>query len=334
MKKIIIIAEAGVNHCGKISIAKKMVDAAKKLKANYIKFQTFNPDLLSTKSAKLAEYQKKNTKYTNQYKMLKRLALTKKDTEKIYNYCKRKKIGFLSTAFDLESAKFLLKFKMDYAKIPSGEITNFPLINFLSKKYKKIILSTGMSNMAEINWALNILKKNKVKKNNIILLHCTSAYPAPVGELNLNSIQFLKKKLNLKVGYSDHSTSTLTPIIAASLGAVLIEKHFTLNKKFKGPDHKSSINTNEFTEVINGIKFMKHAAGNEIKKCTISENKNKNLVRKSIYALKDIKKGEKFSEQNLVTLRPDKGISAMFWKKVIGKKAKKNFKKFTLIKYV
>ena len=333
MKKTIIIAEAGVNHCGKLSIAKKMINAAKKFGANYIKFQTFNPDLLSTKSARLAKYQQDNTKFPNQYKMLQKLSLSEEVTKKIFNYCKIKKIGFLSTAFDLESAKFLLKFKMDYAKIPSGEITNFPLIKFLAKNYKKIILSTGMSNLKEINWAIKILIKNGIKKKNITILHCTSAYPAPIDELNLNGIKYLKKKLKLEIGYSDHTTSILTPIIATSLGAVLIEKHFTLNKKYNGPDHKSSIDPHEFLEIVNGISFVNRALGNFIKKSTKSENKNKKIVRKSIYAAKDIKKGEKFNNNNLVSLRPDLGISAIFWEQMIGKKAKRNFNKLNLIKH-
>ncbi len=198
MKKIIIIAEAGVNHCGKLSIAKKMIDAAKKFGADYIKFQTFNPDLLSTRNAKLAKYQQNNTKFFNQYSMLKKLSLTEEVTKKIFNYCKKKKIGFLSTAFDLQSAKFLLKFKMDYAKIPSGEITNFPLIKFLAKNHKKIILSTGMSNLKEINWAIKILIKNNIKRRDITILHCTSAYPAPIDELNLNGIKYLKKKTKIR----------------------------------------------------------------------------------------------------------------------------------------
>ncbi len=332
MEKTIIIAEAGVNHCGKISLAKKMIDAANKFGADYIKFQTFNPDLLSTKNAGLTKYQKKNTKFSNQYKMLQKLSLSENDTKKIFNYCKKKRIGFLSTAFDLESAKFLLKFKMDYAKIPSGEITNFPLIKFLAKNYKKIILSTGMSNIKEIEWAIKILQRYNIRKKNIILLHCTSSYPAPTEELNLNAIKYLKDKFKTKVGYSDHSKSILTPIIATSLGAILVEKHFTLNKNFKGPDHKSSIDVNEFISVVKGINFFHLAKGKFNKICTKSENINKKIVRKSIYAFKDIKKGEKFTYKNLITLRPDNGISSIYWEKVIGKKAKKNFSKLELIR--
>jgi len=332
MKKTIIIAEAGVNHCGKLSMAKKMIISAKKFGADYIKFQTFNPDLLTTKTAKLASYQKKNTNFSNQYKMLKKLTLSKETTIKIFKYCKLKKIGFLSTAFDLESAKFLLKFKMNYAKIPSGEITNFPLIKFLAQNYKKIILSTGMSNIKEIEWTMKVLQKYKVKKKNIVLLHCTSSYPAPTKELNLNVLKYFQKKFRVDVGYSDHSTSILTPIIANNLGAIMIEKHFTLNKKYTGPDHKSSINEKEFTEMLNGIKFSNLALGSFKKECTNSEYKNKKIVRKSIYAIKNIKKGEKFSNKNLITLRPDIGVSAKLWEKIIGKKAKKNFRKLDLIK--
>ena len=332
MKKTIIIAEIGVNHCGNLILAKKMINSAKKFGADYVKFQTFNPELLSTKNAKLANYQKKNKNYLNQYKMLEQLSLSKDTTVKIFRYCKLKKIGFLSTAFDLESAKFLLQFKMDYAKIPSGEITNYPLLRFLAKNYKKVILSTGMSSLKEIKWAIKILQKYKIKKSNIFILHCTSSYPAPIEELNLNVIKYLKKKFKTNVGYSDHSNSILTPIVANTMGASIIEKHFTLNKKFKGPDHSSSIDENEFSEVIKGIKLSNIMMGSFKKECTKSEYKNKKIVRKSIYASKNIQKGEKFSDKNLITLRPDAGISANFWEKIIGKKAKNNFKKLDLIK--
>lgn len=332
MKKITIIAEAGVNHCGKLSLAKKMVDAAKKFEADYIKFQSFNPDLLAAPNAKLAAYQKKNTNYSNQNKMLKKLCLTKNEMIKLNNYCIQKKIGFLSTAFDIESAKFLLNFNMHFAKIPSGEITNFPLIKFLAQNFKKIILSTGMSTIDEIEWAINQLIRFGIKRNNITLLHCTSAYPAPVEDLNLNAIKFLKNKFRVNVGYSDHTMSVLTPIIATNLGATLVEKHFTLNKNFKGPDHKASIDSKEFLEVINGIKFSQKTLGKKEKKCTASEKKNKRVVRKSIYAFKDIKKGEIFNEKNLITLRPDNGVSASEWENVIGKKSKFYFKKNQKIK--
>ena len=221
---------------------------------------------------------------------------------------------------------------MDYAKIPSGEITNLPLIKFLAQNFKKIILSTGMSELNEINWAIKLLIKYGVKKKNIILLHCTSSYPAPIEELNLNAIKFLKDKLKIKLGYSDHSISTLVPIIANNLGAILIEKHFTLNKDFKGPDHKSSITPKEFAKVVEDIKLANICLGEYKKKCTFSEKKNKNLVRKSIYAFKDIKKGEIFTENNLITLRPDTGISADNWDNIIGKKSKFNFYKNQKIK--
>ena len=220
---------------------------------------------------------------------------------------------------------------MDFAKIPSGEITNYPLLNFQSKNYKKIILSTGMSNVREIDFALKIFKKNNIKKSNIFLLHCTSSYPAPVDELNMNSMLYLKKKFKLSVGYSDHSDSVITPVIATTLGAEIIEKHFTVNKNYPGPDHKSSVNVSEFTEIVKSVRFTNLALGNFEKKCTKSEKKNKKLVRKSIYALDDIKKGEIFTEKNIITLRPERGIKANQWNRVLGKKSKKNIKKFDLI---
>lgn len=330
--KIIIIAEAGVNHCGSLILAKRMVDKAKYFKADYIKFQTFEPKLLTVKSSNLAEYQKKNTRFKNQYDMLTSLALKNSDTLKLFKYCKKRKIGFLSTAFDIKSAKFLSNLKMDFAKIPSGEITNYSLIDFVSKKFKKIILSTGASTIDEIKQALKIIKKNKVNKKYIYLLHCNSSYPAPIDELNLNCLITLKKKFNLKVGYSDHSLSKIVPAIAVSKGAQMIEKHFTLNRKLEGPDHKSSILPTEFNELIFNINHTVKALGSSKKKPTKSELKNIKIIRKSIYAYKNIKKGEFFTKNNIIALRPDKGISAINWKKIIGKKSKYNFKQNQLIR--
>ena len=286
MVKTIIIAEAGINHNGSFDIAKRMIDKAKQFKADYIKFQTFRPELLVVKNSKLAKYQKINTNFSSQYEMLNKYNLSEKDTLRLYNYAKKKKIGFLSTAFDIESAKFLLQLNMDYAKIPSGEITNFPLINFLSKNYNKIILSTGMSSLKEIKWAVKIIKKNKVKAKNIFLLHCTSSYPAQLDELNLNFLEILKKKFNVNVGYSDHTISKIVPLLAVAKGATVIEKHFTLNKNLKGPDHKSSILPKEFKEIVSNILRSHICLGKKEKIISIEELKNKKVSRKSIYAKK------------------------------------------------
>lgn len=332
MSKTIIIAEAGINHNGSFSVARSMIDKAKQFKADYIKFQTYRPELLVVRNSKLAKYQKKNTNFLNQYEMLNKYNLSEKDTLKLYKYAKQKKIGFLSTAFDMESAKFLLKFNMDFAKIPSGEITNFPLINFLSKKYDKIILSTGMSSLKEIEWAIKIIKKNNVKNKNIFIMHCTSSYPAQSNELNLNFLETLKKKFNVNVGYSDHTTSKIVPILAVAKGASIIEKHFTLNKNLKGPDHKSSILPKEFKEIISNISKSHICLGKKNKIISSDELKNKKIARKSIYAKQNIKIGDKFTVDNIITLRPDKGISANNWSLLIGKKSKYNFIKNDLIK--
>lgn len=327
MSKPIIIAEAGVNHNGSIKIAKKLIDVAKIAGADYVKFQTFEAEKLTTKKAKLADYQKKNLKQNrSQYQMLKKLELKKKDHKNLINYCKRKKIKFLSTAFDLESLEFLVKkCKIDCIKIPSGEITNLPLLEKAASLKKKIFLSTGMSNLSEISLAIKILNKNGCKKKDITVLHCTTNYPAKPDELNLAALKLFKKKFKINVGYSDHSLGILAPIIALSYGASVIEKHFTLNKNLKGPDHKASLEPKELKEMVENIKRASLMIGKELKIISQAEKKNKQIARKSIVAKKRINKGEKFTRFNLTCKRPGNGISPMNWYKVIGKKAKKKF---------
>jgi|TARA_B100001989_G_C24529083_1_gene460486 N,N'-diacetyllegionaminate synthase len=327
MSKPIIIAEAGVNHNGSIKIAKKLIDVAKIAGADYVKFQTFEAKKLTTKKAKLADYQKKNLKQNkSQYQMLKKLELKKKDHKNLINYCKRKKIKFLSTAFDLESLEFLVKkCKIDCIKIPSGEITNLPLLEKAASLKKKIFLSTGMSNLSEINSAIKILNKNGCKKKDITVLHCTTNYPAKPDELNLAALKLFKKKFKINVGYSDHSLGILAPIIALSYGASVIEKHFTLNKNFKGPDHKASLEPKELKEMVENIKKAALMIGKELKIISQAEKKNKQIARKSIVAKMMINKGEKFTRFNLTCKRPGNGISPMNWYKIIGKKAKKKF---------
>ncbi len=334
MSKPIIIAEAGVNHNGSIKIAKRLIDVAKNAGADYVKFQTFEAKKLVTKKAKLADYQKKNLKQNkSQYQMLKKLELKKEDHKKLINYCKRKKIKFLSTAFDLESLEFLVKkCKIDCIKIPSGEITNLPLLEKAASLKRKIFLSTGMSNLSEINLAIKVLNKNGCKKKDITVLHCTTNYPAKPDELNLAALKLLKKKFAINVGYSDHSLGILAPIIALSYGASVIEKHFTLNKNLKGPDHKASLEPEELKEMVKNIKSATLMIGKELKIISQAEKKNKQIARKSIVAKKMISKGEKFTKLNLTCKRPGTGISPMNWYKVIGKKAKKKFEIDEIIK--
>ena len=249
-----------------------------------------------------------------------------------FKKCKKKKIIFISSAFDLESLNYLKKFKLRYFKVPSGEITNIPYLEVLGKFRKKIILSTGMSNIREIRQAIKTLTINGTKKNNITLMQCTSAYPAPYDEINLNTIATLRNIFKLNIGFSDHSLGVQASIAAVALGAKVIEKHITLSKKLKGPDHKVSLDPKEFRFMVQSIRIVEKVLGNKIKKITKSEKKNIYIVRKSIVASTKIKKNEKFSNSNITCKRPGTGISPFFFKKLIGKKSMKNFNKNDLIR--
>ena len=318
--RIIIIAEVGINHNGSISKAKKMIDIANKYGADYVKFQIFKPQDLATEKAKLATYQKKNSKTKNQIQLLNKYKLNYSDFKYLYQYTKTKKINFLATAFDEESLKFLNTLNVDFIKIPSGEINNLPFLKLIRKTRKKVLLSTGASTTKDVANAFNILNKKKVT-----LLHCNSAYPSPINDLNLNSIKFLRNKFKCSIGYSDHSASIYTPLVAIGSGAKIIEKHFTLDKKFKGPDHKSSLNPKELGQMIKLIRVFEKSVGKYKKTVSKSEVKNLLFIRKSIVAKKKIYKGEKFSNKNLTCKRPGNGISPMLWNKFIGKKSKKNY---------
>ena len=328
-RKILIIAEAGANHNGSLKNAYQLIDIAKLAGADYVKFQTFKADTLVSKNAPKAKYQKKNVKKISHYEIIKKLEMSYDMHVKLIKYCKLKKIKFLSSPFCIESFNLLKKFNLDYIKIPSGEITNLPFLRYVAKFNNNIILSTGMSNINEINNALKILKK---KSRKIILLHCNTEYPTPLEDINLNAMIFLKKRFNVEVGYSDHSSGIQVPIIAAALGAKVIEKHFTISKKMKGPDHVASLNPNELISMVKSIRNTETILGKSKKFVSKSEKKNILIARKSLFAARDIKKGEKFSLNNLVCLRPGSGISPMNIDRVCGKKAKKNFSKGNLIK--
>ena len=332
--KTIIIAEAGVNHNGNLLTAKKMVKEAKKSGADYIKFQSFTSGSLTIKSVDQAPYQKINTKKKqSQYSMLKKLELSREKHLKILHCCKKNKIGFLSTGFDVENIKFLVrKCKINIVKIPSGEITNIPYLKFIGKLKKKILLSTGMSTFNEAKAAVETLINSGTKKDNITVLHCTSSYPAPINELNLKAMVYMKKKLRVNIGYSDHSTQIETGVVAVTLGATVIEKHFTLNKKHQGPDHKASLEPNELKKMIIMIRNTEKALGKEKKFVTKSERINLIYARKSIVASKKINRGEIFTKNNITCKRPATGISPNKWYKILGKKASRNYKVDDLIK--
>jgi N,N'-diacetyllegionaminate synthase len=332
-KRTFIIAEAGVNHNGSIKKALKLIDVAKLSGANAIKFQTFKAENLTTDYAPKAEYQKyKSLKNETQFQMLKKLELTDAMHKACFKECKKKKIIFISSAFDIESLYYLKKFKLSYFKVPSGEITNIPYLEVLGKFRKKIILSTGMSNISEIKKALKTLTITGTKKINITLMQCTSAYPAPYDEINLNTIVTLRDIFKLNIGFSDHSLGVQASLAAVALGAKVIEKHITLSKKLKGPDHRASLDPKEFKFMVQGIRIVEKSLGSKIKKVTKSEKKNIYIVRKSIVASTKIKKNEKFSNFNITCKRPGTGISPLFLKKLIGKKSIKNFNKNELIR--
>ena len=330
--KTIVIAEAGVNHNGSVKLAKELIDVASSAKADYIKFQTFKSELIFSKNSPKAEYAKKNTNtHESALEMVKKLELSIDEYLVLKDYCIKKNIKFLTTFADLESLKNYKKFNLDYIKIASGDINNLPLLNEISKIKKKVILSTGISNIVEIRNALQVLLKH-IKKNKITILHCTSDYPAEFNEVNLNVIHELKKIFNLKIGYSDHTNGIEVPIAAAALGATIIEKHFTLDKNLPGPDHKASLSPIELVNMVRSIRNINIAMGSSLKRPTASELRNKIAVRKSIFASKKINKGERFTKKNLVIKRPGNGLSPMSIDKIIGKISRFNFKEDEMIK--
>lgn len=325
-KKTIVIAEAGVNHNGDLRLAKRMIIKASRIGADFIKFQTFKTESLVTKSTKRPQYSRYK-KNIHQYNLLKNLEMSEKDTLKLKKICKKNKIGFLSSAFDIESLNFLKKLNMKYFKVPSGEINNVPYLRHLAKFKKKIILSTGMSNLREIEFAIKILNKEGLTRKNITLLQCNTEYPSPFKDANLKVLNLFKKRFKVEVGYSDHTNGIQASLAAVALGARIIEKHFTLDKNFKGPDHKASLDCTEFQKLIKNIRNVEILLGKEKKEITPSEKKNVKFVRKSLVAKSNIKKGEDFNFNNLTCKRPGKGKPPVFWDKIIGKKAKKNYLK-------
>lgn len=330
MKKVLIIAEAGVNHNGSLDLAKKLIVTAHESGADIVKFQTAKLDSLVSCSAMMADYQKANTgKDESQKEMLSKLLLKFEDFIELSDYCKSIGIHFLSTPFDLDSIQFLNDL-VPFWKVPSGEITNYPYLVQIAKTHKPVIMSTGMSNMSEIQDALNVLKVNGARE--ITLLHCNTQYPTPYEDVNLRAMLTLKKEFGVEVGYSDHTKGIEVPIAAVALGATVIEKHFTLDRTMEGPDHKASLEPDELKAMVNSIRNIENALGSAEKKPTNSEIGNRAVARKSIVAKKNIKKGEILSAENLTTKRPGSGISPMKWNEVIGTVAIRDFKEDELIK--
>jgi len=338
--KVIIIAEAGVNHNGDYENAKKLIQAASNAGADYVKFQTFKADKLVSKDAKKADYQIANSKQggDTQYEMLKKLEISEAWHYDLIKYANECGIKFLSTGFDEQSIDFLDSLNIDLFKVPSGEITNKPYLEHIAKKRKPIIISTGMSTIEEIGEAINILNENKISKEDITILHCNTEYPTPMKDVNLLAMNSIRKQFCIKVGYSDHTMGIEVPIAAVALGARVIEKHFTLDKQMEGPDHKASLDPDELKEMVKAIRNIELAlSGDGIKKPSESESKNITVARKSIYLNKDLFRGHLITEEDLIALRPGDGISPMEWNNVINRKLitdKNKFEKLLLSDFV
>ncbi len=330
--RVFIIAEAGVNHNGDINLAKKLIDIAAKASADAVKFQTFKAQNLVSKNAQKASYQKETTdKNESQFDMIKKLELNENMHKELIAYCKQKNITFLSTPFDSDSIKLLHELGLSTFKIPSGEITNLPYLRQIGGLNKKIILSTGMANLGEVEAAIDVLVKSGTKRENISLLHANTQYPTPMEDVNLKAMITLKNAFGLEVGYSDHTLGIEVDIAAVAMGAKIIEKHFTLDKSMPGPDHKASLEPDELAAMVRSIRNIELALGNGLKHFSKSESENIKIARKSIVAKCDIKKGEIFSEQNICVKRPGDGINPMRWDEMIGQISQKDYKQDDLI---
>ncbi len=329
----IIIAEAGVNHNGDINLARKLIEAAARAGADIIKFQTFKAKNLSTNYASKANYQNKTSKAKNQQDMLSELELKQSHHKELIQTCEEFGIEFLSTGFDLESLSFLETLKLKRVKIPSGEITNIPYLRKVASIQRPVILSSGMATLGEIESAINVMEGEGLSRDKIDVLHCTTEYPAPFSEVNLRAISTIRSALKVSVGYSDHTLGTDIAIAAVALGASIIEKHFTLDKSFIGPDHKASLEPHEFSSLVKSVRIIEKSLGNGIKKPTKSEILNMNAIRKSIVASKKIKVGDLLTENNITTKRPGSGISPLRWDDIIGSESKYSYEIDELIKW-
>lgn len=330
MSKVFIIAEAGVNHNGNMNIAKKLIDAASEAGADAVKFQTFKAENLVCKNAEKAAYQLETTdKSESQYDMLRKLELTREQHIELIEYCKTRHIMFLSTPFDIESLSMLVELGVSMIKIPSGEITNLPYLWAVAKQKKKVILSTGMSDLEEVKDAVKALRDNGTE--DIVVLHCNTQYPTPMEDVNLKAMVTMKDELEIPIGYSDHTQGIEVPIAAVAMGATVIEKHFTLDKSMDGPDHKASLEPNELKCMVRSIRNIEKALGSDKKEVTASEVQNRDVVRKSIVAVCKIQQGEFFSEHNLTTKRPGTGVNPMRWDEIIGQVATRDYEQDEMI---
>ncbi|QOP43228.1 N-acetylneuraminate synthase [Sulfurimonas sediminis] len=330
---VFIIAEAGVNHNGSLELAKKLIDVASEAGADAVKFQTFKAETLVSKNAQKADYQKENLNDGNdsQFDMLKKLELDVETHNILIEYCNSKNIMFLSTPFDLDSIDLLDDLKLPIFKIPSGEITNLPYLRKIGALKKRVILSTGMADIGEIEDALDVLTQAGTPKKNITVLHANTMYPTPMEDVNLRAMVTIGKAFDVAYGYSDHTLGIEVPIAAVAMGATVIEKHFTLDKTMEGPDHKASLEPHELKAMVEAIRNIELALGSSIKKPSKSEKPNMEVARKSIVASEPIKKGEVLTEDKLAIKRPGNGISPMRWDEIVGSIAQKDYEVDELI---
>jgi N,N'-diacetyllegionaminate synthase len=329
---VFIIAEAGVNHNGSIKLAKDLIDVAVESGADAVKFQTFKAENLVSKTAEKADYQKKTTDASeSQFDMIKKLELDVSTHKELLAYCQEKDIMFLSAPFDHESINLLSDLRLQIFKIPSGEITNLPYLRHIGSLDKQVILSTGMSNLGEVEDALNILINAGTSKDNITVLHANTMYPTPMKDVNLNAMLTIQKEFGVDIGYSDHTLGIEVDIAAVAMGASCIEKHFTLDKTMDGPDHKASLEPEELKAMVSAIRNIEKALGSNEKKPSPSEIVNIDIARKSIVASQSIKKGDKLTSENITTKRPGSGINPMQWDKIIGTPSKKDYQMDDLI---
>jgi N,N'-diacetyllegionaminate synthase len=324
--RILIIAEAGVNHNGDLDLARQLIDVAADAGANLVKFQTFSADRLVTRTATKADYQTLAVGGEDtQHQMLARLEISAGMHEALIAHCARRNIGFFSTGFDIESLDLLMSLGQEFFKVPSGEITNLPYLRHVGQFGKSVILSTGMATLGEIEAAIDVLERAGTARSQLTVLHCTTEYPTPMAEVNLRAMNSIGAAFGVAVGYSDHTRGIEAAIAAAALGASVIEKHFTLDRTLPGPDHLASLEPGELKAMISAIRNVEIALGDGIKRPTLSESRNRPVARKSLVASMAIKQGEVFSAENLAVKRPGNGISPMRWDEVLGRAAPRNF---------
>lgn len=330
--RTLIIAEAGVNHNGDLDLARQLIDAAAMAGADLVKFQTFNANRQVTRGAKKADYQNKTTdSKESQHEMLRRLELSPEMHEELVAHCAKSNIGFFSTGFDNESIDLLLSLGQDHFKIPSGEITNLPYLHHVGRLCKAVILSTGMATLGDIEAAIAVLEQAGTLRADITVLHCTTEYPTPMAEVNLRAMQSIQAAFGVAVGYSDHTSGIEVAIAAVAMGAIVIEKHLTLDHHLPGPDHKASLEPDEFKAMVTAIRNIEAALGDGIKRLTPSELRNKPIARKSLVSNRPIKAGELFSAENVTAKRPGTGISPMRWDEIIGRRASRDYSADELI---